>query len=352
MSCRISPVNLGGVWVGDDHPTVFMAEVGAFFNQDIDLAIRYLHAVVEAGAPVFKTEILLDPDICLLGAQANWSYAHAGGMKTEEYRVIIERKVVPPTGYKRLFAECRRLNIPVVASVFDTEGVDLLAAEGGVGIKIARDNIDNVGLIRYSAATGLVLFFDAGNVTLDELARAVRLAQSGGAGGVIINHHPAANPAAPEVQHLRVIGTYKKMFQVPIGLACHYRGDEILYAAIGAGVNLIEKGVDFNPDREEMDLISAVSLGEVKEMVQKVRNCWLALGKDTPQVREPRKIVSRKCLVAKKDIQRGERLGFTNVGFAFPPLGLSAVHWDLIVDKEATRDLPKNTVLVWGDIKL
>ena len=352
MRGEIEPVNLGGVMVGDDYPTVFMAEIGAFFDQDIDLALKYLHASAAAGAPVLKTEILLNPDICLAGTGTTWTYTHAGGTAAEELRSIIERKIVAVEGYQRLFSECRALNLPFVCSVFDTEGIDLVVQEKGVGIKIARDNIDNIGLIRYAAATELVLFFDAGNVTLDELALAVRIARESGAGGIIINHHPAANPAPPEVHHLRVIETYKQMFKVPIGLACHYRGNEIMYAAIGAGVNLIEKGIDADPDRRDMDLISAASLAELPDIVRQVRNCWLALGQDTPQIREPRKTVFRKCLIAKKDILAGEKLNLENLGFAFPPLGISPSFWDLIVDKEAAKDIAKNKVLAWEDIKM
>jgi sialic acid synthase SpsE len=352
MSLGIEPVNLGGVMVGDEYPTVFMAEVGAFFDKDIDLALKYLHATAAAGAHVFKTEILLSPDICLRSTGVTYTYAHAQGKATEELRSIIERKVVPEAGYKRLFAECRKLNIPFVCSVFDTEGIDLLVREKGVGIKIARDNIDNIGLIRYAAATGTVLFFDAGNVTLDELALAVRIARESGAGGIIINHHPAANPAPPEVHHLRVIETYKKMFKVPIGLACHYRGNEIMYAAIGAGVNLIEKGIDADPDRIELDLVSAASLAELNNVVQKVRNCWLAMGKDTPQIREPRENIYRKCLIAKKDISKGEKLTIENLGFALPPLGIPPSFWDLIAGRQAAKDIAKNDVLSWQDIKM
>jgi sialic acid synthase SpsE len=117
-------------------------------------------------------------------------------------------------------------------------------------------------------------------------------------------------------------------------------------------VNLIEKGIDVDPDRRDLDLISAASLTELPDIVRQVRNCWLALGQDTPQVREPRKTAFRKCLIAKKDILAGEKLTIENLGFALPPLGIPPSYWDLIVDKEAARDIAKNQVLAWEDIKL
>src|SRR5439155_442176 len=148
--------------------------------------------------------------------------------------------------------------------------------------KIARDNINNVPLIRHAGKTGRPLIFDAGIVYLDEIARAVRLAQDAGAGGVVVNHHPGANPAPPEVHNMRVMQSYKEALRVPVGLACHYRGDEMLYVAVAMGANLLEKGVVDDPDRVEQDLVSAARLGEVNDIIRKVHNCWKAIGPASP----------------------------------------------------------------------
>jgi len=350
MNNRIEPVSIGGVMVGDEYPTVFMAEIGTFFNKNIELAIKYLNAAVGAGAQVFKTEILHSPDVCLRNTGTVARYKHASGESVEDYRALVERKVVPLEDYGRLFKLCRKLGTPFVCSVYDREGIDFLVHEGGAAIKFARDNINNIPLIRYAAKTGLPVIFDAGVVYLEELARAVRTAREAGVAGVIVNHHPGANPAPPEVHNLRIMKTYKTVLKVPVGLACHYRGDEILYVSVGAGVNIIEKGVVDDPDREEQDLVSAASLSELRHIVRKIRNCWLALGKDTPQVTEPRDQTSWKGMVAKKNIQKGEKLTLENVGFAWPPKGISVSFWDLVENKETARDITRNTSIEWADV--
>ncbi len=224
-----------------------------------------------------------------------------------------------------------------------------MVQEGGAGIKFARDNINNISLIRYAAKTGLPLIFDAGNVYFYEIARAVETARAAGSTGIIVNHHPAANPAPAKVHNLRVIQTYKKALKVPVGLACHYRGDEILYVAVGAGLNLIEKGIVDDPDKEEQDLVSAAKLSEVKNIVEKVYNCWLALGKDLPQIKEPRDYSSWKCMVANRNIRKGEKLTIENIGFAFPPNGISVEYWDIVENKKARREIMKNEVIAWSD---
>lgn len=345
----MNTVYLGKVPVGDEHPVVLAAEIGTFFNQDIGLARQYLSRVVEAGVPVFKTEILHDPDVCLKNSGLQIKFNHSAGQQVEEYRKLIERKTVPLKDYAVLFEECRRLAIPFIASVYDFTGVDFLVAEGGAGIKIARHNIAHLPLIEHSAKTGLPVIFDAGLVYVDELARAVKIVQDIGA-PVIINHHPGPNPTPAEKQNLRVISTWKEVFKVPVGISCHYRGDEVLFAAVGVGANLIEKGVVDDNTRVEQDVVSAVNLDDLAEFQQKLLNCSAALGQRLPQIPEPRDLNTRKGMVARLQIKTGDQLNFDNVGFAWPPLGMGSEHWDLASGKPAKRDIAVGEVIEWKDV--
>lgn len=348
---NLTPIQLGKTIVGDGHPTVFVAEVGSFFNKDIDLAFQYLRAAASAGAPIFKTEIIHDADICLAGTGLVTEYHHAAGKRIEDYRALVERKVVPLADYRRLFDLCHELKVPFLATVFDFVGVDFLAETGAVAIKISRDNVNNLPLIRHAAHTGLPMIFDAGVIYFDEIARAVRCAQDAGCGGVVVNHHPGANPARPEVHHMRVMQTYKEALGVPVGLACHYRGDEILYLAVGMGANLLEKGIVDDPDRIESDLVSALPLSEIRTVVEKVEKCWRAIGTAPARHNEPRDLSARKGLIAKRALAADEVLSLENIGFAWPCAGISVEHWDIIAGQRAGVALEKNQPLEWSDVK-
>ena len=337
--------------VGDGHPTVFMAETSTFFNKDVDLAMSYLQAAVDAGVDIFKSEVLHDPNVCLKDTGLLYEYRHASGVQVEEWRAIVERKVMPLEGYRQIYGLCRQLGVPFVASVYDFVGVDFLLEVGASAIKIARDNINNVPLVRYAARTGLPVIFDAGFVYFDEVARAVKLAQDEGAGGVIVNHHPGANPAPPELHNMCIMQTYKEALKVPVGLACHYRGDEILYLAIGMGANLLEKGVVDDPDRVELDVVSSVSLSELKEVVEKVNDCWKAIGHAPAKHQEPRNLSKLKGLTAKRRILEGQVLAEDDLSFAWPPLGIPVQYWDLVVGNRAARTIGSNEVVRWGDVK-
>ena len=96
-------VHIGNVPVGDEHPVALAAEIGTYFNQDMGLARDYLAQVVEAGVPLFKTEILHNADVCLRTSGLNITFNHATGKQVESYRALIERKTVPLADYATLF---------------------------------------------------------------------------------------------------------------------------------------------------------------------------------------------------------------------------------------------------------
>jgi sialic acid synthase SpsE len=207
-------------------------------------------------------------------------------------------------------------------------------------------------LIKHAAKTGLPIIFDFVDNTVEEMDKAIKTAINNGASGVIINYHPGKNPAKPEEHNLRLIKTYKKYFGVPIGISCHYKGDEILYASVGMGVNIIEKGVFDNPDKNEQNVISAAALDDLKNMINKVNNCSKALGNSKINIKdsELRDQTLQYGLVAKTDINEGESLTQNNVRFAFPCVGISVEDWESIEGRPAKRNIKEDNEITLEDI--
>ena len=172
----MAQVFLGDVPVGDNFPPVFIAEVGSFFNKDIGLALSFLRRIVEAKAPVFKTEILHGAVPVLRDTNVVCRYNHAHGEEVENYRKLIERKVVPLSDYVKLFTAAKDLKTPIIATVFDEKGVDFIE-DMGAGIKISRNNLHHVPLLKRAGESGLPVILDTGEVYLSEISKAVELLQ-------------------------------------------------------------------------------------------------------------------------------------------------------------------------------
>ena len=91
------------------------------------------------------------------------------------------------------------------------------------------------------------------------LSALLRLLLANGNAQLIFNYHPRFNPSSASDHDLNAIGRYQSLLQTPVGLSCHYSGTLLMFVAVGAGANLIEKGVDYDPNRKEADLVSACS---------------------------------------------------------------------------------------------
>ena len=162
-------------------------------------------------------------------------------------------------------------------SAYDFEAMDLAVESGTSSLKIATANIVNIPLIRHASQSGLPIVFDTGKSNISEIYNAVDCAVQAGAGGFMINHSPDGHPALPEDHNLRIIESYRNIFDCPIGLADHYVGEEILYAATGLGYDLLEKPVAPNPLEADVDSPWAMPLNRIGLVKKKVSECFSAL---------------------------------------------------------------------------
>ena len=141
---------IGPYAVSADSPPIFFAEIGGFFGQDIDLASEMIRRIIQVGRDVpeqpmvLKTEILHDVEICLPGETLETYAAKDGRVQQENYRALIERKVVPLDHYAQLFQLCRDAGMPFLVSVYDSAGADFAMAAGTTALKIASSNIVHV----------------------------------------------------------------------------------------------------------------------------------------------------------------------------------------------------------------
>lgn len=354
-------VEIGGIPVGPEHPPVFFAEIGSFFNGDLVLAERMLRAVLDAHRAVpdqpmvLKSEILDDAEICLPGDLQETYAAKDGRVKRESYRALIERKVVPLERYGDLFGICREAKVPFVISVYDFKAADYAHAQGAAALKIASANVVHVPLIRHVAKLGLPIVIDTGRTSIAEVHRAVETARSAGCFDLIIQHSPDGHPALPEAHNLRILQTLAQAFGVPTGLSDHYVGVEMLYVAIALGASVLEKGVAFDPEELDQDISHTMSIEDLPRVLGRTRDCWVALGSAE---RDPRYRVKgvigssqRQGLVAKRDLEPGDRVDLDSVRFAFPCLGVPVELWDLVEGWSIAEPVAAGHPVAWRHVK-
>lgn len=353
----IRDMTLGGFPVGPAHPPLFFAEIGSFFNGDPAPARELIRRIIECrdAVPeqpvVLKTEILDDPEICLPGDTMETYASKAGEVKRENYRALIERKVMATEEYVPLFAMCREARIPFVVSVYDFKAADFATAQGAAGLKIASSNLTHIPLIRHTAALGLPMVIDTGRASIAEVHRAIDTARRAGCLDIIVQHSPEGHPAPAKSHNLRIMQTYAAAFGLPVGLSDHYTGLEMLYVSVALGASVLEKGVYFAPDELDQDIAHSMSIDDLTRVLRAVHDSWVSLGRAErdPGLRIDWVIGTsqRQCLVANRDLTPGDRIGLETVRFAFPCRGIPVEYWDLVSGWALTRAVAAGEPIRW-----
>lgn len=351
-------VHIGDTTIGTDHPPVFLAEIGTYFNQDITLADRMIRNITEAAQQVpevpvlLKGEILHTADICLDDDTIEVYTSKSGHIAQERYRSLIERKVVSLDDYRRLLTLSA---LPVVTSVYDLAGVDFAVEIGVAALKIASANITHVPLIRHAAGKGLPIIIDTGRASLEEVAGAVAVARKAGCPGIIVEHSPDGHPAMPEAHNLRLLQTYASALEVPVGLSDHHVGDEMLYVAVALGASIIEKGVCHDSTLLEQDAAHAMDLRDLPSVLRRVHNAWAALGRTRRDPTAPIcgviATTQRQGLIAKRDLVPGDRVSLDTIAFAWPAKGIPVHHWDTVAGWEVVAPVGKGKVIDWPHLR-
>jgi sialic acid synthase SpsE len=353
-------LTLGSIVIGPGRPPLFLAELGAMFNQDVALALELVERVAEARRRVsiipvmIKGEILHDPSCCLDDDSTTTYRAKSGETNTERYRDLIERKVLPLAAYEQIIGACRAHGIETVMSVYDEAGARFAIDQGVVALKTNSGNITNRPHLRAVAGLGHPMIIDTGRSSLGEIEAALGIARAEGNPGVIVQHSPDGHPAAPGDHHLRSIDTIRTAFDVLTGLSCHSAGTDSLFVAMALGAVLLEKNVVWDENRLEQDYAIAVSIDALPDLLTRIEAAWLSLGqafRDVGKYETGAATRNRYCLVAAADIALGEVLSAANVRTAFPCKGIPSERYDDVMGWHARAAVAAGKPIGWGDIE-
>ena len=325
-----------------EHGTLFLPDIGTFFNHDISVALDLVDQLADSGIPVIKAEILHDANICLKSDLSEFYYSASKDLMIEEnYRQVIERKIVPLEAYEKIFSHIKNKGCEFVVSVYDNKGAEFAVSHGAIALKIASSNITHQPLIEYVASLGETIVLDTGHSTLEEVARAVNWANDAGAFDIIIQHSPLAPPVPVDKHNLRFMQILGQSFNLPYGLSDHHISEEMLYAATALGAAIVEKGVCPDELGDEQDRAHALNVSEAVVVQEKISNIAKGLGSGVRHLERHRdKYRSRMGLIAKTDITEGEVLNGENIGYAFPAKGLAIEHVEFALGRKSKKFIP------------
>lgn len=252
----------------------------------------------------------------------------------------------------RLRDYCQQEGIEFLSTAFDELSLKFLVEEVGVKrLKLPSGEINNAPLVLAHARAGCDIIISTGMATLAEIERclgviAYGLLNSGDAipargafeeayfsargqellkEKVQILHCTTEYPAPFADINLKAMDTIANAFHLPVGYSDHSQGVVVPIAAVARGACVIEKHFTLDCNMEGPDHKASLEPGELKNMVDAIRQVELTLG-DGVKGPRPSELLNRenvrKSLVATKDIQKGDVFTPENLGVKRPGDGI------------------------------
>ncbi len=329
----------------DKNRVLIIAEAGVNHNGDMDTALKMIDVAKEAGVDIVKFQTSLT-STSKYSEKANYQKETTGA--DESQLDMIKKLRLSFDQHRQLKEYCDSIGIQYLSTPFDFESIDFLNSLGCDFWKVPSGEIVNVPYLRRIGRTGKNIIMSTGIGTLEEIGRAMDILRESGAGEIRLLQCTTEYPTPYEDINLKAMDTLRETFGVEVGLSDHSMGIEIPIAAVAMGAKVIEKHFTLSREMPGPDQKASIEPDELKAMVSSIRHVEAAMGdgKKVPHAGEiENRHVSRKSIVALRDIKKGELLTEENIVPRHAGRGISPARWDEVIGTRAIRDFIEDEMI-------
>lgn len=344
-------ISIGTMRIGPGHKPVVIAEMSGNHNQSLEMALEIVDAAADSGAHALKIQTYTADTMTLDLDEGEFRIDDENSLwnGTSLYK-LYQKAHTPWEWHRTIFERCKQEGMLAFSTPFDATAVDFLEDIGVEAYKVASFENTDIPLLRKVAATGKPMIISTGMATIEELKETVAAVRQAGCKDLILLKCTSSYPANPKDSNLLTIPDMREQLGVQVGLSDHTLGIGAAVASVALGATVIEK--HFTLDRSNGGVDSAFSLepNEMKSLVLEVERAWMALGKVSYGTieTEKRSLQFRRSLYISKDIKEGETLTPENLRCIRPGYGLAPKHYDDLLGKKITKDVPRGTALRWN----
>lgn len=271
-------VNMCGVEVGYGKPCRVVAEIGVNAAGDIYKAQELIFQAKEAGCDFVKFQ-KRTPSLAV--PEKEWHELRDtpfGKMEKLAYREKVE---FSPEQYVGIDSYCKLAGIPWFVSVFDIPSVQVMEKVGCQAYKIPSCRVTDILLLKVVASTNKPIILSTGMSTSSEVDIAIRVLEQNSRGNVpelVILQCTSSYPNKAEECNLRVMQTYDRIYDYPVGFSSHKIGIRTCVLAVAAGANMIERHVTLDRKFPGGDNRLSSTFEDMQRLIEEIRYAELCLG--------------------------------------------------------------------------
>lgn len=288
-----------------------IAEAGVNHNGQLTTAKKLVDAAIDAGADCIKFQTWITEEIIDFNApKAHYQSINDGNERTQ-YQMLKELEL-SFNDFRAIKKYCDEKKILFLSTPDEKNSLDFLVDSLKIPIiKVGSGEVNNILFLRQIAQKNLPVILSTGMCTIDEVKKAYDILILNGAPEVSILHCTSDYPAPYESVNLKVLETFKNMFNTTIGYSDHTDDIEVSIAAVCFGAKIIEKHFTLNKEMKGPDHKASLDPIELKKMIKSIRNVEKAIGNG---IKKPyhteyniKKII-QKGLYANRDLNIGDEI--------------------------------------------
>lgn len=322
--------------------TVIIAEAGVNHCGDIDLALKLVDEAADAGVDYVKFQTF-NPSRLVTGKALMADYQSKNTGSRGGQLEMLEKLRLSEEDHFTIIDRCIRRGIKFLSTPFDDESTAFLATLGLDYWKIPSGEINNVPYLEQIASYGGHVLMSTGMCGEGDIDAALTILADAGQplDRITLLHCNTMYPTPMCDVNLRAMQAMRDRFGMPVGYSDHTLGIEVPIAAVALGAHVIEKHFTLDRNLPGPDHKASLIPGELKSMVDAIRNIEMALGSCSKAVTPSEKAnitAARKSIVAARNIAAGERFSAENLTTRRPGDGISPLRWHEIMTLKASRD--------------
>lgn len=318
---------------------LIIAEAGVNHNGKLELALQLCDAAKTAGADVVKFQTW-NTDSLITKKVKMAAYQEQNTGECESQYDMLKRLELSYDDYRKIKVHCDDIGLVFASTADDVGSLDFLIDLGIPFIKVGSGDIGNVSFLRYMGSKGLPVILSTGMSTIEDIDISINALRDGGAEDISILHCTTSYPCPYEDVNLNAMITLRDTYNLPVGYSDHTIGTDVAAAAVALGATIIEKHFTLDCNMKGPDHAASTEPKEFAGLVQTIRNIESCLGSyikaPTDAEKEIHKVVAKR-IVAKKEINVGDKFTEENICIKRSDYGIGACKWDNLIGNRATK---------------
>lgn len=340
-------VAIAGRKVGEGHPCFIVAEAGVNHNGSVEIAKKLIDAAIDAGADAIKFQTFKSDELATKEA-GKAQYQKGGSEDSENQLEMLKKLELSEDDFESLRGYCMEKGVIFLSTPFDFQSSDLLERLDVPAFKVSSGDLNNYPFLSHIAKKGRPMILSTGMAEMDEIREAISSVTAQKNDDIIILQCTSAYPAPFHDVNLHAMGALASGFGFPIGFSDHTLGVEVSIAAVALGACLIEKHFTLDKSMEGPDHKASLEPPELKALVKSIRNVEAALGsphKDIAASERETRQVSRKKIVAGRDLHEGEIIVSESLALKRSSEGLDPSFYEKLIGKKLKRAIKKDEAI-------